>query len=467
MEITQQMRQKAKDYKRNIAGKFMLVEGANIKSRIAGEDFCVTRKIDGHMQCLFFSEGEVVMLNSNGVQKAEQLKCLDMYAGFLGKSGLKSAVIAAELYLPREGERPRCGDVMSALADSEKKDKLALAPFDIIELDGEPFAAEHYKDVHAKLIELFKLTVKNDKGQMVTKTSGLCKPVEMKTASSTDEVKAIYEEWVEGQGAEGIVVHSETRIISKVKPRHSVDAAVVGYTTSDNGLRDMMLAVRREDGFYQVFAHGSNGMTDEQRVEIAERLSTKHVESQYVLSDSRGVAYQMVRPEIVFEISALEFVTRGNDNKIKLNALINFDEERGWLLEGMTPGVSVLGLTISRERDDKQTSITDVRISQITDICPFEERESNAEMKESTLLERRIFKKVTGEKIMLHKFLIWKTNKEDSGRYPAYVFYHTDFSNSRKEMIKRDMTYSSDEQQIRAILEAEIADNIKKGWIEI
>ena len=102
---------------------------------------------------------------------------------------------------------------------------------------------------------------------MVTKTSGLCKPVEMKAASSTDEVKAIYEEWVEGQGAEGIVVHSETRIISKVKPRHSVDAAVVGYTTSDNGLRDMMLAVRREDGCYQVFAHGSNGMTDEQIAE--------------------------------------------------------------------------------------------------------------------------------------------------------------------------------------------------------
>jgi hypothetical protein len=31
-------------------------------------------------------------------------------------------------------------------------------------------------------------------------------------------------------------------------------------------------------------------------------------------------------------------------------------------------------------------------------------------------------------------------------------------------MIKRDMAYSSDEQQIRDILAAEIADNIKKGW---
>lgn len=467
METTQQMCQKAKDYKKNIAGKFMLVEGATIKSRIAGEDFCVTRKIDGHMQCLFFSDGEIVMLNSNGVQKAEQLKCIEMCAGFLGKSGVKSAVIAAELYLPREDGRPRCGDVMSALSDAEKKDKLALAPFDIIELEGESFAAEHYKEVHAKLVDLFKLTAKNDKGQTVTKTSVLCKPVEMKTASSADEVKAIYEEWVEGEGAEGIVVHSDTRIISKVKPRHSIDAVVVGYTTSDNKLRDMMLAVRREDGLYQIFAHGSVGLTDEQRVELVERLSTKHVDSQYVLSDSRGIAYQMVKPEIVFEMSALEFVARGNDDKIKLNALIDYKAENGWLFECMTAGVSVLGLTISRERDDKQATVSDVRISQITDICPFEERENATELKESTLLTRRVFKKVSGEKVMLHKFLIWKTNKEESGRYPAYVFYHTDFSNSRKEMIKRDMAYSNDEQQIREIYEAEITDNVKKGWVEV
>ncbi len=79
----------------------------------------------------------------------------------------------------------------------------------------------------------------------------------------------------------------------------------------------------------------------------------------------------------------------------------------------------------------------------------------------STLLERRVFKKVAKDKVMLHKFLIWKTNKEQTGRYPAYVFYHTDYSSSRKEMIKRDMAFSSDEQ-IREIMSTEIADNIKK-----
>jgi hypothetical protein len=218
-----------------------------------------------------------------------------------------------------------------------------------------------------------------------------------------------------------------------------------------------------------MFALGSTGMTDEQRAEIAQRLSQKHVESQYVLSDSRGIAYQMVKPEMVFEISVLEFVARGNDDKIRMNPLLKYDEAQGWLMEGVTPGVSVLGITLERERTDKQPTETDIRISQITDTCPFEEPVGGSalNLQPSTLLERHVYKKVSGEKVMLHKFLIWKTNKEQSGRYPAYVFFHTDFSSGRKDMIKRDMAYSSDEQQIRDILAAEIADNIKKGWEEV
>ena len=290
----------------------------------------------------------------------------------------------------------------------------------------------------------------------------------MRNASSNDEVQQIYEEWVEGEGAEGLVVHSEAPIVWKVKTRHTIDAAVIGYTTAERGIRDLMFAVRRPDGLFQMFALGSTGMTDEDRADIAKRLSEKHVESQYVLSDSRGIAYQMVKPELVFEISVLELVARGNDDKIKMNPLLKYDEAQGWLMEGTTPGVSALGITLERERTDKQPNETDVRISQLTDICPFEEPEGGkAELAKSELLERHVYKKVSGEKVMLHKFLLWKTNKEQSGRYPAYIIYHTDFSSSRKELIKRDMLYSNDEQQIRDLLAAEIADNIKKGWEEI
>ena len=446
--------QTAIDYKKNIAGKFVLVEGAKLKQRVEGERICVTKKIDGHLQVVFWQNSSVFMLNASGKQRAESLRCLDAFAETMKAAGVKSATIAAELYLPREDGRPRCGDVTAALADDAKRNELCLAPFDIIELDGEPWKSEHYSETHNKLCTIFN--------------ADMVKPVQMRNASNHDEVQDIYDEWVVGEGAEGLVVHSESPMVWKVKPRHTIDAAVIGYTTADRGIRDLMFAVRREDGLFQMFALGSTGMTDEQRAEIAQRLSQKHVESQYVLSDSRGIAYQMVKPEMVFEISVLEFVARGNDDKIRMNPLLKYDDAQGWLMEGVTPGVSVLGITLERERTDKQPTETDIRISQISDICPFEEPEGgSAKLEASTLLERHVYKKVSGEKVMLHKFLIWKTNKEQSGRYPAYVFFHTDFSSGRKDMIKRDMAYSSDEQQIRDILAAEIADNIKKGWEEI
>jgi len=286
----------------------------------------------------------------------------------------------------------------------------------------------------------------------------------MRIASSTDEVQEIYDEWVVGEGAEGLVIHSESHIIWKVKPRHSIDAAAIGYTTSDRGLRDLMLAVRRKDGLFQMFAVGSNGFSEEDRQKIVDRLAKLHVESQYILSDSRGIAYQMLKPELVYEVSVLELVARGNDDKVKLNPLLRYDESQGWLMEGNTPGVRAISVTIERERTDKTPSETDIRISQLTDICPFEEEEAPVKLEPSTLLARRVFKKGSGEKVMIHKFLLWKTNKEQSGRYPAYVFFHTDFSSGRKEMIKRDMAYSSDEAQIREIFEAEIAANVKRGW---
>ena len=446
--------QTAIDYKRNTAGKFLLVEGAKLKQRVDGKRFCVTRKIDGHLQVVFWQDGKAFMLNATGKQKADGIKCLSVFADAMREAGVKSATIAAELYLPNPDGRPRCGDVLAALADDAKKDLLNLAPFDIIELDGQPWKTEYYGDTHNKLCVLFQ--------------SDQIRPVQMRNATSAQEVQDIYDEWVVGEGAEGLVIHSEGPIVWKVKPRHSIDAAVIGYTTAGLGIRDLMFAVRREDGLFQMFALGSAGLSEEDRKTIARRLSKTHVESQYVLSDSRGIAYQMVCPELVFELSVIELVPMGNDGKIRMNPLLKYDDSKGWLLEGNTPGVSVLGITLERERTDKMPTETDIRVSQLTDICPFEEvGASSAKLESSTLLERRVFKKESGGKVMIHKFLIWKTNKEASGRYPAYVFYHTDFSNGRKDMLKRDMASSSDEAQIRAIFAAEIEANVKKGWVEV
>ena len=147
--------QTAINYKKNIAGKFVLVEGAKLKQRIDGEHFYVTRKIDGHLQVLFYSDGQTLMLNANGKEKANDLKCINLFSEALKQAGVKQAVIAAELYMPRQDGRPRCGDVASALADIEKRDKIRLAPFDIVELDGKEWNDVHYDETHQRLCDVW------------------------------------------------------------------------------------------------------------------------------------------------------------------------------------------------------------------------------------------------------------------------------------------------------------------------
>lgn len=73
------------------------------------------------MQLLFYTEEQTLMLNANGKEKANNMKCIDHFTECLKQAGVKQAVIAAELYMPRQEGRPRCGDVQAALADGVKR----------------------------------------------------------------------------------------------------------------------------------------------------------------------------------------------------------------------------------------------------------------------------------------------------------------------------------------------------------
>ena len=48
-------------------------------------------------------------------------------------------------------------------------------------------------------------------------------------------------------------------------------------------------------------------------------------------------------------------------------------------------------------RDDKGVEPADIRVSQLSDICPFAEVKATGKGSPSELLVRRIFKKVSGD----------------------------------------------------------------------
>ena len=58
LKLTKEMQAEAADYKRRVAGLFMLVDGKNMKAKLSGKEFCVTRKIDGMMAYAVCRKGE-------------------------------------------------------------------------------------------------------------------------------------------------------------------------------------------------------------------------------------------------------------------------------------------------------------------------------------------------------------------------------------------------------------------------
>jgi len=74
------------------------------------------------------------------------------------------------------------------------------------------------------------------------------------------------------------------------------------------------------------------------------------------------------------------------------------------------------------------------------------------------VVERQVYRK---GKDAVRKFLLAKRGGEDA---VPYVFCFTDYSAGRKEPLKVSTEYAYTEKRGRALFEACITENVKKGW---
>ena len=289
-------------------------------------------------------------------------------------------------------------------------------------------------------------------------------PVELRMAYSKDEVRGIFDEWVTGENAEGLVIHSESPIVWKLKPRHTIDAVIVGYSMEKEDIRNLLVAVREENGLFRIFGKCSSGLNEEKKAYLKEKLIPE--KSNYIHVDEQQFVFQMVKPEIVVELSVNELLGENFAGTLKKNQLLTL-ENGIWESRGNVPGVSALGMKIERFRPDKSSEISDIRCSQLSDLVPFPAALGQPDkLPESTLLDRRVFRKTSGSKVFIQKFLTWASNKADFG-YGKYIFFHTDYSSDRKEPLKRDIKIADSIEKAREFMEKAIAENIKKNYIEI
>ena len=121
-----------------------------------------------------------------------------------------------------------------------------------------------------------------------------------------------------------------------------------------------------------------------------------------------------------------------------------------------------------RRRDDKKVRPQDVGLRQVTDIVEVPMADKDARQMTlplSEILRREVYTKDLKGQTMVRKFVTWKTNKENTEEFPAYVMHFTDFSPNRKDPLSREVRVSSSQTQIEQLFASLKEENIKAGWL--
>ena len=447
---------KAVNYKKYIGSRYIAVESEMITKRMAQfKEYLVSVKYDGHFCALAFVDGQVSLINRTG-RVLERLDLHDELEKHFTKKGIKKLFIAGELYLDAD-VRTRMFNVTSAIASGGEG--LKYAAFDLLEIEEQDCRKQSSFEKFEQLKEIFP-------------AKGNFHLVEYFVTDSTKAIVEYFKEKVEIGKAEGIVVKTEGFPIFKVKPKFTFDAVIIGFAQGDGErsdmLRDFLLAFRKEDGSYQIFAHMHHGFNDDERRELLKEYSKMVVPSDYIEVARNRLGFQMVRPEKVIEFTCIDVINEDSKgNILKMN--LSYDENKGYIANHAQPTISVTIPLFVKFREDKEATIEETSFEQILDVVSFDDVDviNHDDLPDSEIVRREVYRKESRGSVMVRKFVILKTNKERLKEYPAYVFHYTDFSSGRKDPLKKEVKVSDSEEQIMDIFEEEFLKNIKKGWVEV
>jgi len=446
-------RDQAIKYKRQTASRYLPVAAAEMTSKIMEADFySVSTKLDGHLYLLGYDGKDLELIN-HGENSITDLPFLTEALGLL-KANCKDVLLAGELYLYTEGKRTRSFDLAAALAD--KSPDIRFAAFDIISLDGAAVSLD-VKALDEKLNALLA------GGKSVH-------PVTSSVVESRKDIVGLYEDRVVKSGNEGLVIRSDNGPIYKVKPLITLDAVILGYAEGEGSregmLKEVLVGLNTGPNEYLLLTKVGNGYTEDERKQLLKELATKKVDSSYIEASGSNVAFTMVAPSQVIEFSCLDVFAENSKGLIR-KMEISF-KDGSYTALGKQPMASVISPVYVKMRTDKKADTADTGLTQITKIVTLDAGSAEkAMLKNSEVIAREVYVKASKGMKMVRKFMLWKTNKEDSDEYPAYVYHYTDFSAGRAEMLKKEVKVSNSKKQIEEIFAAEVLENVKKGWEKV
>jgi len=442
-------------YKRNVAGQYQSVPPDEIHTKVPPGVYIVSPKIDGE-QWFVYSDGggEAALLSPTGraitgIPLTDEAACL---------FGRRRILVAGELFANGKPGRPRVHDVIAALGGGAGANAghLKFAPFDLLQDGNEDNGRLPFARRAGRLCELFGETDR-------------LRPVDFRQADGADAIAALFDEWITRGGAEGIVVRCADGRILKIKPEITIDAAVVGFSETGGGrIGRLLLALMRPDGKFQLIGSVGTGFTDEERADFHRALSSDLVPAAYRKATPEGALYRFVRPRIVVEVKCNDLLTHRSDGAAIRRMALNYSNENGWTPIRNVPAVSMINAVFMRIREDKTVEPVAVRFSQVTDIAPVEEADTDATAKPMAaplIMRREVYSKTTGDRTLIRKLVVWKTNRETADPlWLPYTAFFTDFAPGRKEPLKTDLRVASLLETIQPHVDEWLAANIKRGW---
>jgi hypothetical protein len=430
------------EYKRKVTSRFISTDPSLIGQSIVEADYYLASiKYDGHLGILNIEKGNAILTGTDGTERKIPVI---LNAAALLKEDM---VLAGEICVFKDGKSGSHSDVSSAIAKPEKYD-IRFAVFDIYSYKG----------------ELIDLPLK-EKQELIEKLVGkdVIFPVEQQLFESRKDLVQFFEQ--ASKEEEGIVVRSSLNMIYKIKPILTLDLVVVGYALNIDGIfRDFLLAYCTGDNEFQLIGVSGSGLSESQKLQWLKRLEPMAVPSEYTEVSRAKTAYQMVRPEIVLELSCLDVINEAkNDAVLKME--LKYEEGKGFDIMGPKPGLNFFAGVIKCEREDKKPTVQDCGLRQFENIMlPLEKKAEASEHVLSQIIKREAYYKSGKGGNAVRKFVLLKTNKEKSGHFPAFALVYTDYSAGRKTPLDQDIFIFDNQKEAEEKMVLLIGENIKKGW---
>jgi len=440
-----------KSYKNNIASKYDFLDASNLK-QIGDQKYFCSKKLDGQTFFLSIHEDIIQILNSSFQDYSPNLQHI---VDVVKNLKIKEKIIFVGELFDSSKERERNGDVIVGLSSKDQSSNLALALFDIVKQEN---TSHSFSDKYEKMKKIF--------GDDHTKPVFTLTQQELEHSA----IQKFFDDCLQN-GSEGMILRNDANI-TKVKKQESIDAVILGYTleVDQKTLRSVSFGSFKNNN--EIIFIGSSGNFDSSinQSDLLGQLQKLNIECDYIQIASNGTAYQFVKPEIVISVDFYDTQIEKSDLQPIKKPIFSISND-SLRCVGKNQSMSFLASTISAVRSDKEANTDQCGLSQLTRITGLNEDYFGLSLDLENLAKSEItkiqtFVKESKKGKAIRKFMLWKTNKEQTGVFPPYVFYYLDYSEGRKDPIKRDLNPFDNEKKALDFFNLAIEENVKKGWEE-